>query len=123
MSRLAACFTFVNSLVNVPPPADGELRDGVDFLLALAGEQEGPAVILAALLQALGERVIVEYAPGMAFVRAELALEDLRRLPPYADLLIARGRFYLPLDVREARNPLGILPRLVRRALGASRRD
>lgn len=117
MARLAAAFTFVNHLVNVPAPADAELRDGVDVLVALAGEQEGPAVILAALLQALGERVSVDYVPGMAFVRVELAASDLSRLPPYADLLVTRGRYYIPLDARKPRGPLGVLPQLVREAL------
>jgi hypothetical protein len=117
MARLAAAFTFVNHLVSVPAPADGEYRDGVDVLLALAGEQEGPAVILAALLQALGERASVDYVPGMAYVRVELEPSDLSRLPPYANLFVSRGRYYIPLDARKPRGPLGLLPRLVRDAL------
>ena len=117
MARVAAAFTFVNQLVGVPAPADGEYRDGVDVLLALAGEQEGPAVILAALLQALGERVSVDYVPGMAFVRVELEACDLARLPPYTNLFVARGRYYIPLDARRPRGPIGLLPRLVREAL------
>jgi hypothetical protein len=117
MARVAAAFTFVNQLVGVPAPADGEYRDGVDVLLVLAGEQEGPAVILAALLQALGERASIDYVPGMAFVRVELEASDLARLPPYTDLLVARGRYYIPLDARKPRASLGLLPRLVREAL------
>jgi hypothetical protein len=117
LSRLAAVFTFVGHLVDVPPCASGELRDGVDALLMLAGEDEGPAVILAALLLALGERAAVDYAPGMAFVRVELGIDDLARLPPHAGLMLARGRYYLPLDARQARSPLGFLPRPAREAL------
>jgi len=118
MARLAAAFTFVNHLVSVPPPPpDGECRDGVDVLVALAGEQEGPAVILAALLQALGERASVDYAPGLAYVRVEVLPEDLSRLPPWCSLMTTRGRYYIPLDARRPRGPIGHLPRLVREAM------
>jgi hypothetical protein len=118
MARVAAAFTFVNHLVSVPPPPpDGEWRDGVDVLVALAGEQEGPAVILAALLQALGERASVDYAPGMAYVRVEIRAEDLSRLPPWSNLMTTRGRYYLPLDARRPRGPIGHLPRVVREAM------
>lgn len=120
MARLAAVFTFVGHLVEVPAASDGEPRDGVDLLLLLAGEEEGPAVILAAMLQALGERAAVDYAPGMAFVRVQLGFEDLARLPPHAGLFASRGRYYLPLDARQARSPLGFLPRPVREALRRS---
>lgn len=108
MGRVAAVFTFVGHLVGVPPPADG-CRDGVDVLVALAGEEEGPAVILASLLLALGERASVDYAPGMAFVRLEIAPADLSRLPPFARLVQARGRLFLPLDARSPRATLGLL--------------
>lgn len=108
MGRVAAVFTFVGHLVGVPAPEDG-CRDGVDVLLALAGEDEGPAVILAALLLALGEKATVDYAPGMAFVRLELDPTDLPRLPPFAHLVSQRGRFYLPLDARTPRATLGLL--------------
>jgi hypothetical protein len=118
MARVAAAFGFVNHLVSSPPPAEGECRDGVDVLLALAGEQEGPAVILTALLQALGERASVDYAPGMAFVRVEIRVEDLARLPPWSNLMVASsGRYYIPLDARRPRGPLALLPRLVRAAM------
>ncbi len=111
MGRVAAVFTFVGHLVDVPAPVgvDGQYRDGVDVLLALAGEQEGPAVILAALLLALGERASVGYAPGMAFVRLEIDPADLPRVPPHARVVYARGRCYLPLDARTARGPLGMV--------------
>ncbi len=119
MGRVAAVFTFVGHLVGVPAPNQGEhpFRDGVDVLLALAGEEEGPAVILAALLLALGEKATVDYAPGMAFARIEIDPADLLRLPPFAHLVTARGRYFLPLDARTPRGPLGVLPRLAREAL------
>lgn len=119
MSRVAAVFTFVGHLVGVPAPPEGECqyRDGVDVLLALAGAEEGPAVILAALLLALGEKATVDYAPGMAFVRIEIDPADLPRLPPFADLVTVRGRYFLPLDARTPRGPMGLLPRLAREAL------
>jgi hypothetical protein len=116
-ARIAAVFSFVRALAGVPPPSDGVMRDGVDLLLELAGEQEGPALILCALLQALGERAAVDYAPGMAFVRVEVHAEDLSRLPPHARLIAAHGRHYIPLDPRGAGGPLGFLPRRAREAL------
>lgn len=120
LARLAAVFTFVNTLVNVPSPPEGDCRDGVDLLLRLAGEQEGPAVILCALLLAIGERAVVDYAPGMAFVRVEIEVSDFARLPPHAGPFAARGRYFLPLDPRQARGPLGFLPRPAREALSRS---
>lgn len=120
LARIAAVFTFVAHLVDVPPAESGELRDGVDLMTRLAGEDEGPAVILSAILRALGERASVDCAPGMAFVRVELTLDDLARLPPHAGLFVTHGRYYLPLDARQARSPLGFLPLPVRRALRAS---
>ena len=121
VARLGAVFTFVNTLVNVPSPPDGECRDGVDLLLGLAGEQEGPAVILSALLLALGERAVIDYVPGMAFVRVEVDVSDLARLPPHAGLFASRGRYFVPLDPRQARSPLGFLPRPARDALAKPR--
>jgi len=118
IGRIAGVFTFVGLLVDVP--VAGRARDGADVLLALAGMEDGPAVILAALLQALGERAQLEYTREMVFVRVQLEPSDLRRLPPHAVLLLKRGRrggFLLPLDARRARIPLGFLPRPVRQAL------
>jgi hypothetical protein len=117
LARLTTVFTFVSHLVDVPPPVAREARDGVDVLIALAGEEEGPALILAALLQALGERAALAEAAGFAFVRVEIGLADLRRLPPHARPLARRGRCYLPLDPRGARRPLGFLPAPVWHAL------
>lgn len=93
------------------------MRDGVDWLLALAGEDEGPAVILAALLLALGERAAVEYRPGLTFVRVQLAAADVARLPPHASLFSRRGRFFVALDPRRARSPFAFLSMLAQRAL------
>jgi len=108
LARLAVLFTFVAHIVDAPPPDDG-VRDGVDWLLALAGEEEGPSVILAALLLALGERAALEYRPGLAFVRVELEPADVARLPPHARLFSRRGRFFIPLDARRARSPFAFL--------------
>lgn len=117
LARITCVFTFVSHLVDVPP-AD-RVRDGADLLLALAGVEEGPAVILAALLQALGERAQLEHTREMVFVRVELELSDLRRLPPHASLVLkrSRDRYLLPLDPRRARIPLGFLPQPVRQVL------
>lgn len=110
IGRVSAVFTFVSHLVDVPPPeADGP-RDGVDLLLQLAGSREGPAVILCALLLALGERASLDAASGLPFVRVEIDAGDLRRLPPHAGPFLDRGRLYLPLDSRDARSALGFLP-------------
>jgi hypothetical protein len=120
IGRIARVFTFVGLLVDVP--AAGRARGGADVLLVLAGMEDGPAVILAALLLALGERAQLEYTREMIFVRVQLEPSDLRRLPPHAVLLLKRGRrggFLLPLDARRARIPLGFLPRPVRQILEA----
>jgi hypothetical protein len=108
LARLATLFTFVQHLVDAPPPEDG-IRDGVDWLLALAGEQEGPSVILSALLLSLGERAQVCCRPGGAFVRVELQAADVARLPPHALLAERRGRYFIPLDARGARAPFAFL--------------
>jgi len=118
IGRVACVFTFVGHLVDAPRSRG--IRDGTDALLALAGFRDGPAVILAALLQALGERAQIEHAREMVFVRVELDSSDLLRLPPHAALVLRRarrGRFLLPLDPRRARIPLGFLPQPVRQAL------
>jgi len=118
IARITCVFTFVSHLVDVP--AAERARDGADLLLALAGVEEGPAVILAALLQALGERAQLEHTREMVFVRVELELSDLWRLPPHASLVLKRSRrdrYLLPLDPRRARIPLGFLPQPVRQVL------
>ncbi len=124
LARIASVFTFVSHLVDVPLGAEGEARDGVDALLSLAGEDEGPAVILAALLLAAGERAMLEEAGGIVFVAVGLEALEVARLPPHAGLLISpdpaapSGLAYrLPLDPRQSRSPLGFLPLTVRQAL------
>jgi hypothetical protein len=120
VARLTMVFSFVAHLVDAPADVAGP-RDGVDLLLALAGEHEGPAVILAAMLQAIGERASVDYVPGgMPFVRVELQPDDRALLPPYAGVWMRRGRYFLPLDARAARRPFGFVPLPVRRALGGA---
>jgi len=121
IGRIAAAFTFVSHLVDVPPPEDDGVRDGVDHLLRLAGKREGPAVILCALLLALGERASLDAASGLPFVRVEIDAADLARLPPHAGPFVNGGRVYLPLDSRDARSALGFLPRPMREALRARR--
>lgn len=115
IGRVVASFTFVSHLVDVPPAPSGE--DGVSWLLDTLGPARGPAVLLAAVLLALGERAQVESTREMSFVRVELDAEDLPQLPPHAELLHANGRTYLPLDPRQHRQPLGVLPAHVRAAL------
>jgi hypothetical protein len=118
LARLARLFSFVAGLVDVPPPEE-EPRDGVDVLLALAGETSGPAVILSALLLSLGARAPLRSIGGRVFVAAELHEEDLGRLPPHAAPLSGRGALSLPLDPR---SPFGFLPRELRRTLVTPRR-
>jgi hypothetical protein len=119
--RLASVFSFVSHLTDVPPPAGGRPRDGVDLLLQLAGAEQGPALILTALLLALGERAALRQVGAFAFVRVEIDPVDLSRLPPHAGPVLAGGRWYLPLDPRHARTPLGLLPPPLRTALGPPR--
>jgi hypothetical protein len=115
-------FAFVNALVNVPSPSDGRARDGVDLLLHMAGEEHGPAVMLCALLQALGERASVVRDTRRSYVRVEVEARDFSRLPPFAGLFSQGGRYYIPLDARQSRSPLGFLARLPRRAVSGGRR-
>ena len=48
LGRIAALFTFVSRLAGAADA--GELRDGVDVLVRLAGPEAAPALLLAALL-------------------------------------------------------------------------
>jgi hypothetical protein len=112
LARVAAVFSFVARLVDGAEP----LRDDrVAHLLWLVGRDRGPAVILAALLLALGERARVVCTREFAFVRVALEARDLALLPPHARLH-GDGR-RLDLDPRRAVSPLGFLPRPVRDAL------
>src|SRR5206468_3887069 len=57
-----------------------------------------------------------------SLVRRVPPRDRVARLPPHAGLIVSRGRrYYLPLDARRARSPLGFLPRDVREALARRR--
>jgi hypothetical protein len=122
LGRIAALFTFVTQLMR-DEDAGSELHAGVDALVRVAGDDAGPAVLLAALLKAAGERAQVDYARDLVFVRIEIAPADAARLPPHSALIVARrrGRVYLPLWVRHARSPLGFLPQPAREGLARRR--
>jgi hypothetical protein len=122
VARLTTVFTFVAHLVDGPHPEE-DPRDGLDVLLALAGERAGPAVILSALLKALGERASLRSLGGYSFVACPLSDRDRERLPPHASVLVRGDRAEVLLDPRSARTPFGFLPRRVREALGGARRD
>jgi hypothetical protein len=119
IGRIVASFTFVSHLVDAPPDPQG--TDGASYLVARLGAERGPAVLLAAVLLALGERAQVESTRELSFVRVEVEPEDLPDLPPHAELLLANGRTYLPLDPRRHSRPLGVLPPPVRAALARRR--
>jgi hypothetical protein len=125
VARIAALLTFVGALIDSrgshPPSAPLDETNGVDLMLAALGGHRGPAVVLAALLMALGERTRVECMREMAFVQVELDPADLPRLPPFARVHVRRGRCFLPLDARGGRIPLGFLPLPVRAALARRR--
>lgn len=115
LSRVTAVFTFVAHLVDAGPGASAALALGpMQPLLAF---REGPAVLLCALLKSLGEQARLERTREMAFVRVALDLGDVARLPPHARLLGDAARLEIPLDPRQARTPVGFLPRAVRDAL------
>jgi hypothetical protein len=121
LARVAALLTFVGRLIDSRLPERAAGRpigdNGVDLMLAALGSHRGPAVVLAALLMALGERARVECTREMAFVQVELGAADLPRLPPFARVHVRGGRYFLPLDARRGRIPLGFLPRPVRTVL------
>jgi hypothetical protein len=122
LGRIAALFTFVSQL-SAGEDETVELRDGVDVLFHVAGPEAAPAVLLAALLKAAGERAQLDYARDLVFVKVEVDPADAARLPPHAALIVARrrARLYLPLWVRHARSPLGFLPRPTREGLARRR--
>ena len=122
LSRLATLFRFVSALSEVHWHQD-EARDAVDVLLDSLGQERGPAVVLSALLLAVGERADLECTREMAFVRVGLEPEDLLRLPPHARLLRWRERVYLVLDPRHARSPFGFVPEPVREAMASRYRS
>jgi hypothetical protein len=114
LARVAAVFSFVARLVDGAEPFHD---DRVARLLWITGRDRGPAVILAGLLLALGERARVECTREIAFVRVALEARDLALLPPHARLHRQGRRLDLPLDPRRAVSPLGFLPQPVRDAL------
>ncbi|HEY7412359.1 MAG TPA: hypothetical protein VII13_16560 [Vicinamibacteria bacterium] len=120
LARVAAVFTFVRRLMEMPEEAD---RHAHGALARIAGAHEGPALILSSMLLALGERVRIEDARELTFVRVALDAADLRRLPPHALVIYRRGvaRCDLALDPRGAGGPFGFLPRPLRRGLGRRR--
>jgi len=119
LGRVAALLTFVGALVD--SRARAVEGNGLDVLLDRLGLERGPAVVLGALLMAAGERARVECTRELAFVQVELQAADLPRLPPFARLHLRRGRYFLPLDARRGRIPLGFLPQPVREALARRR--
>lgn len=119
IGRISASFTFVSHLVDTP--RGPQAADGVSWLLERLGPERGPAVLLAAVLLALGERAQVESTREISFVRVEIEPGDLGDLPPHAELLLANGRTYLPLDPRRHSRPLGVLPADVRAVLARRR--
>jgi hypothetical protein len=121
LARIAALFTFVSHLAG-EADGGGELRDGVDVLVRVAGPEAAPAVLLAALLKSVGERAQVDYARDLVFVRVEIDAVDAARLPPHAALVAGvRGRMYLPLWVRHGKSAMGFLPLPTREGLARRR--
>ena len=118
LARVSAVFSFVCRLVDGAEPLHD---DRVARLLWLMGRDRGPAVILAGLLLALGERARVECTREIAFVHVALDARDLALLPPHARLHRSGRRVDLPLDARRAGSPLGFLPRPVREVVGRRR--
>jgi hypothetical protein len=121
LPRVAAVFAFVGEV------ADDEGRDsragqGLDWLRHLAGEEDAPAILLAALLLALGERAQVDYTRELPFVRVELHPQDVAALPPHASLLQTGSRVFLALAARHRKSPMGFIPRDARLGLARRRR-
>lgn len=122
---MAALLTFVGALIDSrgdrPRAAAAATANGVDLMMAALGGHRGPAVVLAALLMAVGERTRLECTREMAFVQVELDAADLPGLPPFARVHVRRGRYFVPLDARGGRIPLGFLPQPVRAVLARRR--
>jgi hypothetical protein len=116
LSRVTTVFTFVSQLVvngGAPTSAPTALLP----LQPLLAFREGPAILLCALLKALGEQARLERTREMTFVCVAIDTEDVARLPPHARLLADASRLEIPLDPRQVRTPLGFLPRTVRDVL------
>jgi hypothetical protein len=122
LGRIAAVFSFVSQAVDLRM-ATGVADPGLSALMRIAGPDQSAALVLCAMLKALGERARVERTRELAFVRVDIDLRDVARLPPHTLLLVSRGapRYSLPLDARRARSPLGFLPKDVRLALARRR--
>ena len=122
LGRIAAVFAFVSQAVDLRMAAT-VVDPSLSALMKIAGPDQGAALVLCAMLKALGERARVERTRELAFVRVDIEVRDVARLPPHTLLLVSRGipRYSLPLDARHARSPLGFLPRDVREALARRR--
>jgi hypothetical protein len=121
LARIAAVFSFVSRAADLRAATGVRPGSSLHALMRIAGEDQGAALVLCAMLQALGERARVERTRELAFVRVEVDLRDVARLPPHTLLMAARGRYSLPLDARRAGSPLGFLPQDVREALSRRR--
>jgi hypothetical protein len=123
LARIAAVFSFVSQAVDLRIATGARAGSTLAALTRIAGADQGAALVLCAMLKALGERARVERTREMAFVRVEVDPRDVARLPPHTLLMVSRGlpRYSLPLDARRAGSPLGFLPRPVREALARRR--
>ena len=117
LDRVTAVFNFVVDLGSRSGAIAPAGRRGWNVLDQLTGGKDGPAILLSAFLQSLGERARVERTRELSFVCVDLEVGDLPRVPPHAGLLIRGRRFLLPLDPRTARYSLGFLPRQVKEVL------
>lgn len=115
---MAAVFTFVAQLGR---PGATPVESCVRALLQSTRPKDAPAVILCALLMALGERAHIECTREMAFVRLELSLRQIAHLPPHAHLARLGTAQYVSLDARGWGIPLGFLPIEIRGALAQRR--
>ena len=60
-----------------------------------------------------GSFSFIDEFDGMVY-SVEIDKVDMGKLPPHAHPVEKRGRFYLPLDPRRARSPIGYVPLWVR---------
>jgi hypothetical protein len=107
LARAAAVFSFVTRLMDRDEPSR---HDAIVHLLWLVGRERGAAVIVAALLMALGERTRIECTRELAFVCLVLDARELALLPPHARVRAEGDRVQLPLDARGGHQALGFLP-------------
>ena len=123
LARVSALLTFVGRWIDSrgERAEAGSAQSGADLVLGALGAHRGPAVVLAAMLMSLGERARVECTREMAFVQVELTAADVLRLPLFARVHVRGGRYFLPLDARRGRIPVGFLPQPVRNVLARRR--